>query len=136
MVSKAIYEYFINGTQPEKYLASNRNIYDYVGGSKLKGDWLFYSQSVENSTFEEKKLQKLVRYYISNSGIKMIKRHSDGREIQLEAGKWMQTLLNKYEWKPWEDYNIDNRYYLEKIYKEISNIETGSIKPTTQLTLF
>ena len=58
---------------------------------------------------------------------------SDGREIQLEAGKWMQQLFNLYEEKSWADYAIDESYYLDKIYKEINNIIP---KKQSQLTLF
>jgi len=44
----------------------------------------------------------------------------------------MQELFINYEDKPWKDYHVDDRYYLEAIQKEIENI----IKPIRQLTLF
>jgi hypothetical protein len=44
----------------------------------------------------------------------------------------MQELFNTYEEKPWEDYNIDDSYYIDKIYREIDNI----LPKITQLTLF
>jgi hypothetical protein len=79
------------------------------------------------------KLQKTLRYYISPKGCKIYKvNKSDGREIQLEAGKWMQEIFNLYEEKSWADYQIDESYYLDKIYKEINNI----IPKNNQLTLF
>ena len=44
----------------------------------------------------------------------------------------MQELFINYEDKPWKDYNINEKYYLESIIDEIENI----IKPIRQLTLF
>jgi hypothetical protein len=69
------------------------------------------------------KLQKTLRYFISNRGSKIIKKHrSDGREIQLETGKWLQTVFNTKEEKEWELYDINEQFYLEKIKKELMNI--------------
>jgi len=44
----------------------------------------------------------------------------------------MQQLFNLYEEKPWAEYEVDESYYLDKIYKEINNI----IPRNNQLTLF
>ena len=48
---------------------------------------------------------------------------NDNREIQLESGEWMQTLFNKYEEMEFSNYNINTKYYLQAIEKEIENIE-------------
>ena len=46
----------------------------------------------------KKKLQKTLRYYISNSGSKIIKLNAaDKRKINVVAGRWMQTIFNKFE---------------------------------------
>ena len=64
---------------------------------------------------------------------KIVKKNKyDNREIQLESGRWMQRLFIDYIDKPWIEYNVDDRYYLETITKEIDNI----IKPVIQLKLF
>ena len=39
IVAKAIFNYFVNGINPEIYLKSNTNIFDYCSGVKIKGDW-------------------------------------------------------------------------------------------------
>jgi hypothetical protein len=68
---------------------------------------------------------------VSKTGCKIYKvNKTDKREIQVEAGKWMQTIFNLYEEKPWEDYHIDDSYYLSKIYKEIDDIlkKKGQLK--------
>ena len=131
VVPKAWYEYFVNGIDPKEYLQSNRNIFDYCTGSKIKGDWFFIEKGVDAGEYYERKLQKLVRYFVSKKGTKIIKCHPDGRQIQLESGPILQTIFNKAEMRSWEDYNIDEKYYLAKVYDEIKKIEsTSEVIPT------
>ena len=132
VITKAIYHYFVHGLSPEDYLETNDNIFDYCGGVKIRGDWHFVQKYIKDGVYTEDKLQKLIRYYISEVGVKLSKRHSDGREIQIEAGKWIQKVFNKFADLPFDQYGIDKRYYLEKIHEEIKNIE----KTTAQLSLF
>ena len=140
IIPKALYAYFVNGEDPVKFLANNRNIFDYCIGAKIKGNWYFEERGVKNGEYFVNKLQKLVRYYISNSGNKIIKCNPDGREIQLESGPPVQTIFNQYEEKDWQDYNVNDKYYLDKIYDEIEKIEsTSSFLPqneSEQLSLF
>lgn len=134
IIPKALYAFFIDGVIPEAFLQENQNIYDYCAGVKIKGDWEFQQVCVKDQTLSRESLQKTLRYYISKKGCKIFKVHkTDKREIQLESGKWMQQLFNLYEQKAWKDYEIDDSYYLDKIYKEIKNI----LPPEkAQLTLF
>ncbi len=133
VVAKAIYNYFVNGIDPEEYIKSNTNIYDYCAGVKIKGDWSFYESSIKDGEHVENKLQKTIRYYISNKGSKILKiNNSDNRQIQVEAGKWMQNVFNTYIEKPFEEYDINYDYYLESIMKEIKILEPKN----QQLKLF
>lgn len=201
IVPKALYNYFVNGIKPEDFLKSNRNIFDYCGGVKLRGDWRFESVYVDNNKdreflswplqkqteflrskgwrqswsdnnwvhtswdnqeanngldtlralqhefFKESRIsrkleQKMIRYYNSKRGSKLVKVHADGREIQLESGKVYQTIFNRYEKKEWEEYGVDEGYYLRRIRNEIQKIEEGKSliqgcdKKQQQLTLF
>lgn len=133
IIPKAIYNYFVNDIPPEKYLADNRDIFDYCGGVKIKGEWKFVQLCVINREVITTTLQQTLRYYISEKGCKIVKQNkTDGRQIQLESGKWMQQLFINYEELVWNDYNVDDRYYLEAIIKEIENIT----KPQRQYSLF
>ena len=86
---------------------------------------------------EKTKVQRIVRYYISNRGCKLVKSHTDGREIQVESGQWMQRIINKIEPdKPFKEYDINLDYYLQQIYKEIEQITTYSPRSFIQLSLF
>lgn len=141
IIPKAWYAYFVEGKDPKEFLAENREIFDYCAGAKLKGNWFFVERGVREGSYYEHKLQKLVRYYVSQKGVKLIKCNPDGREIQLESGPTMTTVFNKYEEKPWEEYGVDDSFYLTKIYDEIYKIEkTSAILPqhnqNEQLTLF
>ena len=108
-------------------------MFDYCGGVKIKGDWKFVEHNVVDKKYNTKDLQHTIRYYISNSGSKIVKTNLlDGREIQVESGKWLQTVFIDYAEKPFEDYNINYEFYLEKIRKEIAGLEPQ----TNQLSLF
>jgi len=136
IIRKALYHYFLNGIEPEDYLAQNQdNIYDYCGGVKIKGNWEFIQHEIVDGTARKQKLQKTLRYYISTNGCKIIKTNkSDGREIQLESGRWLQKVLNKKEDLAWDEYTINTQYYLENIHKELMNIVPHLFE--SQLSLF
>ena len=133
IIPKAIHAYFVDGIKPEDYLAENQNIFDYCGGVKIKGDWTFHQHAVVDGEYSNIPLQHTIRYFISNNGSKIIKtNNSDGREIQVEAGKWMQTIMIDYEEKEFSEYGVNVKYYLDNIYKEIRALEPF----TNQLSLF
>jgi len=135
IIPKAIYYYFVHNILPEHYLRDNQNIFDYCAGAKAKGNWVFVETCYPNFQKIENELQKIIRYYVSHGGCKLVKRNKeDGREIQLESGKWLQTTFNTYQPKEWSEYNINMQYYIESIYKEISNIT--KVQDKNQLTLF
>lgn len=133
IIPKAIHAYFVDGIQPEDYLAQNQNIFDYCGGVKIKGDWNFYEHKIVNGEHSIEPVQHTIRYFVSNSGSKIIKKNNtDGREIQVEAGKWMQTIMIDYTEKEFSEYDINFKYYLDNIYKEIRSLEPIN----NQLSLF
>lgn len=140
VIPKAIHEYFINGVKPEDYLESNKNIFDYCGGAKAKGDWRFEERSTKGGDYKVAPLHKIVRYYISKDGIKMMKvNQKDKREAQVEAGLWKQVTCNNMtnkDSKSFEEYNVDKAYYLEAIYKEINNIDKEKEQVNVQLEMF
>ena len=133
IIPKAIHAYFVDGIQPEDFLAANQNIFDYCGGVKIKGDWEFYALGIRHGDPFMYLLQHTIRYFVSNSGSKIIKKNNtDRREIQVEAGKWMQTIMIDYEEKDFSEYDINFKYYLDNIYKEIRSLEPIN----NQLSLF
>jgi hypothetical protein len=138
IIPKALYAYFVKGIMPEDFLASNKNIFDYCGAVKAKSGWHFENRMIKDGIPVSQKLQKIIRYYISNDGSKLVKCHNDGREIQVEAGQWMQTTVNQLDADSldFDSCNIDLKYYIENIYKEITQIEKIRPKAYSQLSLF
>ena len=137
VIPKAVYAYFIHGIKPEDYLEQNQNIYDYCAGVKAKSGWHFEERSVVDGQLIINKLQKIIRYFVSVEGSKLVKCHDDGREIQVEAGEWLQTVINKIDPnRPFDTYSINKKYYLEEIYKQIEQTQRFTLKPIKQLSLF
>ena len=129
IIPETIYNYFIHGIQPETFIKTNKNIFDFCAGKKIIGDWKFYAEYPEN----REKLQKTIRYYVSNTGAKLVKENfTDGRRSLLEAGPWYQKLYLKHTKADFSKYDINYTYYLKKINDEINKLEPK----TTQLNLF
>jgi hypothetical protein len=134
IIPKALHAYFVDGVSPEDFITNNRNIFDYCAGKKIKGDWKYVEKYIKDGVYKEKTLQHTIRYYISNSGSKIIKvNKSDNREISTEAGKWLQQVyINHIDDLPFDEYEINYKYYLENIRKEIEGLEPNR----DQLSLF
>ena len=133
IIPKALHAYFVEGIQPEDFIKANKNIFDYCGGVKIKGDWRFVEHKITDGIYATKELQHTLRYYISKPGNKILKvNNSDSRHIQVEAGPWLQTLYIDHEEKDISEYKINYDYYLQKIQKEIEGLDPSS----TQLKLF
>ena len=133
VISKAIFYYFVHGVDPVEYLKQEKNIFDFCGGKKIKGDWKFIQEYIENREHKKDDIQNTIRYYVSNKGSKIVKyNYLDQRTTQIEAGKWLQTLFIDADMKKITEYDLNYDYYLEKIMKEIHNLEP--IK--NQLSLF
>lgn len=139
IIPKAIYNYFINNISPEETLEQSTNIYDFVIGQRLVGDWYFKEVYIKKGIVTTIKHKKLLRYYNSKKGSKIYKNHIDGRSLQLESGDVKQTIFNKSIDKHIKDYDIDYIYYKKRIYEEINNIKNGkkiNYEYNPQLTLF
>lgn len=137
IIPKAIYAYFVHGIQPEDFLKNNCEVVDYCAGVKSKGAWYYEERYVDKGVLTTKRLQKIVRYYVSKNGGKIVKCHPDSREIQVESGSWLQTVVNRIDPTVGiENYDINYSYYLDEINKQIEGIEIYKPRAFTQLALF
>lgn len=139
VIPKAIYNYFVYGLSPEQSLRENRNLYDYCGGLKAKGQWFFEERYATEGKVHINKLNKIVRYYVSKKGVKLVKCNSkDHREMQVNAGRWLATTMNNTDGKhvDMDTLDIDLEYYLQAIYKEIINIDSGMYRSYKQIEIF
>jgi hypothetical protein len=133
VISKGIFYYLVHGIDPRDFLQSQTNIFDFCAGKKIRGDWKFIKEYIDNGEHKKEPLQNTIRYYMSNSGCKIMKEnYTDGRSTQTEAGKYLQTVFIDYVEKDIKDYDLNYDYYLEKIMKEIHKLEPF----INQLSLF
>lgn len=123
VITKAFYYFFVQNINPEQYIRNCNNIYDFCGQTRCKAGWKFKHTYVNKTKLTEEDLQKTLRYYVSKRGSKILKCNlSDNRQINVVAGKWQQKLFNEYVEMPFEDYDIDIRFYIEKLKQEIENL--------------
>lgn len=128
---KAIVNYFAYGTPIEKTIKESENIWDFVIGKKSSWDYRWETINLSNNQVTQYK--KVIRFYISKDGEKLIKRknencQTDGAEVtQFFQGKKV-TLFNRYIQKPMKDYNIDYDYYIDNIMIIVRKIESNRKK--------
>lgn len=139
IVSKALYEFFVNGTPIEKTIREHTDIYDFCIAKKIDNKFINELHYLKDGQLQKDILQKSVRYYVSTNGAKLFK-----TEPPPECANFMHnlepfypredyevnklvTIFNNYKDGP---YNIDYGYYINNAQKIINEI----INP--QLTLF
>ena len=137
IIPMAIYQYFVNGISPEDFILNHKNFLDFCGGSKAKGTWYFEKHSIDENFQEQKeRLQKIIRYYVSKKGSKIIKKQ-DAKAIQVIADKWLLTDINELpDDLTISNFDINYDFYLDAVYKEIENITNLKANESRQLELF
>ena len=123
IVSKALCEYFVNGTPIRDTIYDSNDIYDFCVARRIGDDFANEFHDIVNGEHKITKLQKSVRYYLSTNGGTLLKEKEDGTKTNYEANKRV-TIFNDYVEKDMKDYNIDYAYYVhhtQKIIDEIIN---------------
>lgn len=118
-VTLAISDYFLKNIPIEESLKNNKNIYDFCKTFNATHGWGCETVDSEGIT---QKQQKTNRYYISTDG-KTFRKFKDERIIEIEAGGTKVTIFNKYEEKPFGEYNINYDYYVTECEKIIHKID-------------
>jgi hypothetical protein len=141
VVPIALEQYFINGIPVADTIRSHRNIYDFAMRQRATKDFHFEGKSDRGTTV----YNKLIRYYVSITGEKLLKvknEECDSRAAaisQVEAGEWLMTVCNHLSPKHPLD-NINHSYYIEKAERIINKINyQGKKVPVidpNQLSLF
>ena len=125
----AISNYFVEDRPIEHTIYNHKNIYDFCGRQKFSKDSHGEIHSIEDNKLKIEGQQKNVRYYISKSNKVFVKQYSKGSSEIINKG-FQVEIFNKYIEKEFEDYKIDNQFYIREAYKIINQIETK------QLTIF
>lgn len=136
---KAIVDYFSKGVPVEQTVRNSRNIYEFCIGVKSTREYHYETVS-KRTTVEEYK--RIVRFYISNEGYKLIKVKNDdsdatGAEVTRIADGHLVTIFNKFVQKPWDQYGIDYDYYINSANSVIRKIEgVNTEENPQQMSLF
>lgn len=147
IVRLAVREHFTNNVPVDKTINSCNDISLFLMGHRAKTGNLAY-RAIEGYNLIDQKLPKNVRYYISQSGgaivkvtkqEKKAKNHISPRQVclfdtQPEGGKnivekitklhvgYKMTLFNKWVNKPFEQYGVDKRFYINEAQKLINSV--------------
>ena len=137
-------KYFVNNIPIDDTIRSHNNVYDFCLRQKASKD--FHYEGINRSTGNKTVYNKLIRYYVSNKGEKLLKVknpecQTDAPDVaQVEAGEWVMHVCNHLT----KDHPLDNinyEYYIERANKIVHKILTeGKKRKVTidpnQLNLF
>jgi hypothetical protein len=142
IVPIALEQYFINNTSVADTITNHNNIYDFAMRQRANKDFHFEGKSETGKTTM---YNKLIRYYVSNTGEKLLKVKNENCDTnaaaisQVEAGEWVMTVCNHLK----KDHPLDNinySYYIERAERIINKINyRGKKAPViiaNQLSLF
>ncbi len=134
VVTKGVYEYFINGIKPNDFLHNHDNIYDFCIAIKVGKQFTVEYQSLNNSELSRKQLTLTNRFYISNTGGAIVKiRKDNGQVNNLAAGEYVR-LFNKFYRVPMKEYDIKYNFYKGKIMEVINNVIGNTVEITRKGT--
>lgn len=132
IVPIALKEYFVNGVPIKETIMNHKDIYDFCLRLKTNSKSTPVFKYIEDGEIKEKVLNRTTRYYISNYGKNsgnLFKDFGDGRVSGVNVG-YTATLFNKYEEKPFPEYNINYNFYIAEAMKIVYAVDNG------QLSLF
>ncbi len=124
IVPIALEQFFVNDVPVADTIRNHTNIYDYCLRQKASKDFHYEGHSKETKTV----YNKLIRYYVSNTGEKLLKvknENSDSTAVdvsQVEAGEWLMTVCNHLTPDHPLD-NINHAYYIERAERIIHKIQ-------------
>jgi len=143
IVPIALSEYFVNNKPIASTINDHNNIFDFALRQKASKD--FHYEGHNRQTGEKSVYNKLIRYYISKTGEKLLKIKNPECQTnavsiaQVDAGDWVATVCNKLK----KDHPLDNinrNYYIDKANRIVFNIlyegKKHKIESSNQLTLF
>lgn len=142
VVNIALEKYYVEGIPVEETIKNHQNIYDFALRQKASKD--FHYEGIASGK-EKSVYHKLIRYYISNTGEKILKIKNpecttNAAPIsQVEAGEWLATVCNHLP-KNHPMTNVNYKFYIQRANRMIYKIKTGGKKikeeHPNQLSLF
>ena len=131
IINIALEQYYVQGIPVDTTIRNHTNLYDFCLRQKASRD--FHYEGINRQTGEKEIYDKLIRYYISNSGVKLLKMKNEecqtnaAKISQVEAGEWLATVCN-YLPKDSAVLDVNYEYYIEKANRIINKILTEGKK--------
>jgi len=144
VVPIALEQWFVHGVPVDITIRNHQNLYDFC--LRQKATRSFHYEGTNRITGEVTVYDKLIRYYVSNTGDKIFKVKNPECQTraaaisQIEAGEWVCKVCN-YLPKGSAVDNVNYDYYIEKANRIITKIQTEGKRIKTvfipnQLNLF
>lgn len=127
IVPIALERYFVDGVPVEQTIRTHTNLYDFC--IRQKATRSFHYEGTDRSTGSKTIYNKLIRYYVSNTGEKIFKVKNPECQTraaaisQVEAGDWVCQVCNFLPKNSSVD-NVNYNYYIEKANRIITKIKT------------
>lgn len=125
IVAIAVCNYFIKGIPVMDTLRNHNNILDFCKTQNIGRQFKVVYSVVENGVEKEIESQRHVRYYVSNRGVILRKKHVVTGDSSVLASGSKVKLLNSLDDLPIEERNIDYTYYYNEAYKLIDPVKLG-----------
>jgi len=144
IVPIALERYFVSGIPVDETIRNHDNLYDFC--LRQKASRSFHYEGTNRATGKVTIYNKLIRYYVSNTGDKIFKVKNPECQTraaaisQIEAGEWVCKVCNFLPKGSSTD-NVNYDYYIEKANRIITKIFTEGKRIKTvyipnQLNLF
>jgi len=125
IVAKALHAYFIKNIPIRKTLEECKDIMEFCISQKTGSNFIMELHKGLNI----EKLQKTNRFYISNKGGVLLKRHTvSGRLTGLYVGSLVKILNDYDENIPFDEYDVNLSFYEKEAMKIINEIEPPQMK--------
>tara|TARA_R110000851_G_scaffold41011_2_gene103148 strand:+ start:644 stop:2503 length:1860 start_codon:yes stop_codon:yes gene_type:complete len=125
IVPIAVEKYFVDGTPVRDTIENHKQIFDFCISKKVGKQFEMEYHHIVNNKKVTDSVQRLNRFFISNTGGALIKVKDDGSIARLVA-KYSITLFNK-EYKS-KNYNINYDYYVAEANKLVNAVDNGQIE--------
>lgn len=131
IVPLALEQYYVRGIPVADTIMAHSNMYDFCLRQKASRD--FHYEGITKKTGEKTVYNKLIRYYVSNTGEKLLKVKNEECDTnaaaisQVEAGEWVMTVCNFLP-KEQQVENVNYAYYIERCERIMSKILTEGKK--------
>lgn len=130
IVSKSIINYFFENIPILETIYNCKDIYDFCLSQKLGKEFSPILSYFKDGYLVEERLQKNIRFYVSNKGGILEKKQYNGGKIALKKGNYV-TIFNDYFPKSINEYGIFYDYYKNEALRIINPIE-NKVMPSAE----